>query len=94
MTTKKAKPNVEDIIAMAKSGEDHRPRHSTRAKEAKEKTSGTIIVGRPKAFDEATERLNLMLPAEMVQWIKHKAITDRTTPGIVVSDIIRPAMKK
>lgn len=51
--------------------------------------NSTPAIGRPKAFEEPTERLNLMLPADIVQGIKMKALTDRTTPGIVFSDFFR-----
>ena len=41
--------------------------------------------GRPNAFSEPTERLNVLLPAGMVRAIRHQALERSQTPGQVVA---------
>jgi len=94
-TAKRPTPKI--ASSWVQGGEDHQPRHQARMKEAraKEQASDAAAIrgGRPKNFEEETERLNLMLPASMVRWLKGKALDDHLTPGQVIAAIIAPAMK-
>lgn len=92
------RPDKHAASSWIQGGEDHQPKYQARMKEVriKEKASEAAAIrgGRPKAFDEETERLNVMLPASIVQWLKQKALNERSTPGQVLAAIVGPAMKR
>jgi len=44
--------------------------------------------GRPNAFDEPVERLNVMLPTRLVQAIRQQALDQGKTPGQVLAALL------
>ena len=91
------RPSKEAALSWMQGGEEHQPAHQARMKKpqaapaAPEQTG--VQIGRPKVFEGPTERLNLMLPASVVQFVKQEALDRRVTPGQVVAELLEPHMK-
>lgn len=89
MTTTK-RPDPKTASSWIQGGQDHQPKHASRMAEVRAKeAAANVRGGRPKAFEEATERLNVMLPASMVQAIKRRALDERSTPGQVLAEALK-----
>lgn len=83
-TVKKPKP---DASAWLAGGHAHRPAHQ-QAKASATVKGDAQRGGRPKAFEEEVERLNLMLPKGLVERIRLTALKEKKTPGQVVAEWI------
>jgi hypothetical protein len=98
MSSTPKRPDKKAASSWIQGGEDHQPKHQARMLEAKAKVKATesaaVRGGRPKSFEEETERLNVMLPASMVRFVKQKALDGKETPGQVLAAIIAPVMKR
>lgn len=89
MTTKGKRPDPKTASSWIQGGEDHRPKHQARMQEARAKEDAAMVRGgRPRIFEEPTERLNLMLPASMVRAIKQRALDEKSTPAKVVAEAL------
>ena len=93
MTTKKPTVDPANAAAWASGGRNHRPEHQkTKAQsEAQNQAEqgGETRTGRPKSFAES-DRLNLLLPAYMVEAIKIRALKEKKTPGQLVAELLEP----
>ncbi len=49
--------------------------------------------GRPRSFDEPTERLPIQLPESLAQELREKAVATRKTPSQVVADLLKLHLK-
>lgn len=98
VSQKPKRPDAKTANSWIKGGEDHQPQHDARIKavQAKNAALAPAVVrgGRPKLFEEDTERLNVMLPASMVRWVKQKALDGHSTPGQILAGLIIAVMKK
>lgn len=87
MTTKKTSVDPEKAAAWVSGGRTHRPEHQkTKAQTQQTEESR---VGRSKVFEDA-DRLNLLLPAYMVEAIRIRALRERRTPGQLVAELLEP----
>jgi hypothetical protein len=90
MSQKAKRPDPKTASSWIQGGQDHQPKHAAKMAEVRDKeAAANVRGGRPKTFEEPTERLNVMLPASMVQAIKRKALDDRTTPGQVLVEALK-----
>ena len=91
MTAKKPSIDPANAAAWASGGRNHRPEHQkTKAQneaQSQIEQGGESRTGRPKAFDKS-DRLNLLLPAHMVEAIKIRALKEKKTPGQLVAELL------
>jgi hypothetical protein len=87
MTTKKAPVDPANAAAWVTGGRVHRPEHQ-KTKEQNQQAEEPHV-GRSKSFENA-DRLNLLLPAHMVEGIRIRALKERRTPGQLVAELLAP----
>lgn len=101
----KVKTSRADIAKIwKKKGEAHQADHSSRVANPKAQPEATppAAGGRPKQYgDEATMRLNIMVPVDVYDFIvatmtenKKKRGGLPTTPGSIITAFVRKEMKK
>lgn len=92
MTTKKAPVDPAKAAAWVSGGRTHRPEHQ-KTKAQSQHQAEEPRVGRSKVFEDG-DRLNLLLPAYMVEAIRIRALKERRTPGQLVAELLEPVFPK
>jgi hypothetical protein len=97
MTNKKQPLDPTKAADWLKGGRTHRPEHQkTKAKNETQQAQNTEArTGRPRSFEGIeSDRLNLLLPAYMVEAIRIRALKEKKTPGELVAEFLEPTFPK
>lgn len=91
MTTKRSSVDPTQAAAWVTGGRTHRPEHQKT--KAQNQQAEEPRVGRSKVFEDA-DRLNLLLPAYMVEAIRIRALKEKRTPGQLVAELLESAFPR
>lgn len=97
MTTKKqSKKPLPSAAEFALNGAGHREQeHQPRAKKAqpeKAEKPVTVMGGRPKTFEGETERVPIILPAELALKLRLEAVRRKQSPSQIVAALLEKAL--